>query len=112
MDNPSNFILVPKGQDYVMVALEDIIYFAADTSGSMLYCVNEVKYFTTKNLKELETLMSDDHFFRIHHSYLVAVNHITGIHGKGDLELEMSNGMRIPISRRKRKDFLNMFLKL
>jgi two-component system LytT family response regulator len=63
----------------------------------------------SKNLKEYEDLLGN-HFIRVHNSHLVNVNFITRIDKTDGGSIEMSDGINIPVSVRKREKLLE-FLK-
>lgn len=51
-------------------------------------------------MKEFEAELEEDHFLRCHPSYLVTLFFVKRA---GKLELELTSGERLPISRPKRK---------
>jgi len=49
-------------------------------------------------------------FLRIHKSYLVNLNYITKYEKGGDLKVILTNGVQLPVSVRKKEQFLNAIL--
>ncbi len=65
--------------------------------GSQLY---------TMPMWELESLLPTGHFFRCHKSYLVNFHHILNVDGT---DILLSNQQKIPISKHRRKEFMQAF---
>ena len=68
------------------------------TDGSQLY---------TMPMRELESLLPAGHFFRCHKSYLVNFHHILNVDGA---DILLSNQQKIPISKHRRKEFMQAFI--
>ncbi|MBK8700749.1 MAG: response regulator transcription factor [Saprospiraceae bacterium] len=98
-------ILLPIGQEIHFVQVDQIMFCEADGSYCKIYCANEIKpYILSKNLREIEETLNNPRFFRPHTSWLVNDSHIRRlIRGEG-MEMVMSNGTHIPISRSKRQE--------
>ena len=66
---------------------------------------NKLKIVASKTLKEVEELLEDYPFIRVHHSHIVNLNEVERyVKGEGGYLL-MSNGSNIDVSR-SRKEFL------
>ena len=60
----------------------------------------------SKPLKDLEEILPKDLFFRIHHSYLLNLQHVIRyIRGAGG-EAVMVSGEQLPVARNRKNDFL------
>jgi two-component system LytT family response regulator len=62
---------------------------------------------TLKNIEE--QLAATILFHRIHKSYLVNLNYILRLNKSGSLEVELHNGIKLPVSFRQKENFLNAF---
>jgi len=59
------------------------------------------------NLGEYEELLKDYDFFRVHHSYIINRQYIQRyVRGEGG-EIIISTDQRIPVSRRRKEEFLS-----
>ncbi|MBN1187388.1 MAG: response regulator transcription factor [Bacteroidales bacterium] len=94
------------------VPLKDILYIKADGSYSQVVLVSNKKILLSKLLKEFEKKLSkEEDFFRVSKSYIVNLNHVALIkHIDGGL-IEMSDGVNITISRRKKSEFTIRIMK-
>ena len=92
-----------KGELYL--TLKDIIYVEGDRNYSNIHLINGRKELVAKTLSSLEELLEDKGFFRCHKSYLVNKSHIQN--NQKSFEIELTNTIILPISRRKQSDFKN-----
>ncbi|NVO02539.1 MAG: LytTR family transcriptional regulator [Bacteroidetes bacterium] len=90
----------------VYYSIQDIIYAKAETSYSHVFFAGQKPIMISKNLSELEEMIKDNSFFRIHRSHLINVRHIIKYHTRDSNFVEMSDGTHIEVSRRKKEDFL------
>ncbi len=100
---------LPTQEGFVFINPESIIRCEADGAYSNIHYGDGKKLMVSKNLRELESLLSDAIFCRVHHSYIVNLNRVKKyLRGKGG-EIEMEDGSLIPVSVRKKSDFLNHY---
>jgi two-component system LytT family response regulator len=100
-----NKIAIPTMEGLQMILVESIISCAADRNYAVIMLKNGQKITASRTLKELEEMLEDYSFTRVHHSYLVNLNEVDKyIKGEGGYLL-MSNGTNIDVSR-SRKEFL------
>jgi len=92
----------------VFLEPDDIIYAESDGNYTTLFLQNNKKIVLTKKLKEVGNLLPEDHFFRIHNSYIINLNKIKEFL-KSDGYVVLENNKRIPVSRQRKSDFLGKF---
>lgn len=85
------------------LALKNIIRIEGERNYSYVYLTNQKKKLVTKTLGELEELLEDKGFFRCHRSHLINRVHIQT--PTKNLLVLLSDGIEVPISRRKREAF-------
>ncbi len=89
----------------VFLHINEIVYAESDGNYSTLILSNSKKLVLTKKLKEVNELLPEAHFFRIHNSYIVNLDKIKEyIKSEGYVVLE--GDYKIPISRQKKSEFL------
>ena len=86
---------------------DEIIYAESDGNYSTIYLTDGQKIVLTKKLKEVNQLLPDDSFFRIHNSYIVNLHKVKEFL-KTDGYVVLQSGQKIPVSRQKKSDFLDM----
>lgn len=90
-----------------MLAIENIIYLEANNNYTIVHCLNNQKLTASTSLNIYEQFLKSYHFFRIHHSFIVNKDYIFNyFKGEGG-EVELTNQQRLPVSRRKKAEFLN-----
>ncbi|MGG8497688.1 LytR/AlgR family response regulator transcription factor [Tenacibaculum sp. TC6] len=96
--------------DGKLIFLEEseILFVESDGNYSSIYTTNNKKIVITKKLKEVNALLPEDHFFRIHNSYIINLNKIKEFL-KSDGYVVLENNHKIPVSRQKKSDFLDKF---
>jgi two-component system LytT family response regulator len=65
----------------------------------------------SKNLKEIHEMLDPDIFFRCHNSIVVNLKFVTKYNIKEGGFIEMINGTMVPLSRRRKDDFLSTMAK-
>lgn len=73
---------------------------------------NNRQVIVTKNLKEFETILTDHNFIRLHNSHLVNLNYIKEYHQARGGHITMINGKTIPVSQRKKEEFIRRLTKV
>jgi two-component system LytT family response regulator len=100
-----NKIAIPTMEGLQMVLVETIISCASDSNYTILFLKNKQKIIASRTLKEIEEMLEDYSFARVHHSYLVNLNEIEKyIKGEGGY-LIMSDKTTVDVSR-SRKEML------
>lgn len=95
---------ISTGQQFIR--LEDIIYAEAQDNIAILHLKEKQSVNLTKSLGWLEEHLGEYRFCRIHHSYLINVDHLKEyIRNEGGYVV-MSNSKGISISRRRKDNFL------
>ena len=100
-----NKIAIPTMEGLQMLFVENIIQCSSDSNYTVLHLRSKQKITASRTLKEIEEMLQDYSFLRVHHSYVVNLNEIEKyIRGDGGY-LIMSDGSNIDVSR-SRKEML------
>ena len=101
--SPVQKIALPTMEGLQMIALGSIISCASDSNYTTFLLKNKQKIIVSRPLKEIEELLEEYSFLRVHNSYLVNLNEIDKyIKGEGGY-LMMTDGSTIDVSRSKKK---------
>ena len=102
-------IALPTLDGLVFSSVYDIIYCIAEGSYTRIYLPGIKEVILSRTLGNVEEILSDYNFFRIHHSTLINLRQVKKyIRGEGG-EVLMSNGSCLKLSRNRKRDFLNVF---
>ena len=107
----NGFIAISSSDKIDLIKIEEILYCKADGKYTEFILVNKQKILASKNLGEFSPVLLNNHFFRIHHSYVVNVKHILKITKKDGLYCEFPHGISLPVAKRRQEEFVK-FLKL
>lgn len=95
---------------FVLVPISDIVFCESDKSYTTLVMKNGERHLLSKPLGDVEEMLSELSFFRIHKQYMVNIAEIAH-YSKGEAACVcMSNGKVLPISRYRLDAFKALFL--
>jgi len=103
---PKKIPLVFSGKT-VFVNSEDIIYCKSSGNYSEIFFREQKTEMLSKKLKEVEALINNEDFFRVHKSYLVNVKYIKEFIKSDGHYLILENEKTIPVARQKKNDLLD-----
>jgi two-component system, LytTR family, response regulator len=92
--------------DIVMIELNKIIYLESNNNYTTLHIEGDRLLVSSKNVGYYEDLLSMSCFFRIHNSYLINIKRMTRYIKGGAGQVEMDSGIKLPVSTRRKEDFL------
>jgi two-component system LytT family response regulator len=103
----ADHLLILKTQDGALkLIIKDIVHIMGDRNYSYIYLKDGSKKLVTKTLSNLEELLGFKGFYRCHRSHLINSEHI--MRSKG-VSVVLSNKVQVPVSRRKRTQFIAWF---
>jgi len=100
-----NRIALPTLDGLEMVQIDRIVYCESDSNYTTVFFKDQKKLVVSKTLKEIEELLQEYSFVRVHRCFLVNINEVER-YKKGDGGyLMMSDGSHVDVSKN-RKEFL------
>lgn len=109
LERPKNLQkLILKTSDKIYsVNIQDIVNCESDKNYTTFHFVNAPKLVVSVNLKEYETILSPHNFFRTHKSHLINMAYFDHfIKSEGGNTIVMKNKSPIPLSVRKKEEFM------
>ena len=95
---------------YEFINANSILYCEANSNYCKIFCIDGREILLSKTLKNIEEQLTATTLFqRIHKSYLVNLNYIVRLNKSASLEVELYNGIKLPVSFRQKENFLNAF---
>ena len=104
-------IAIRSGSNFLFKRHEDILHVSAAGSYCTLHLKNGDTHTVARKLKDLESLLPDS-FFRVHRSHIVNISHISEIVQKDSLQLVLSDGKFVPITKENKKSLIANFNKI
>lgn len=112
VENALKRISVATPDGYVFIEVSDILYCNADVNYTHIFTKQGDKITTSKTLKVFEKLLLNNHFFRVHNSYLVNLFYVKKYtKGKGGY-LTMKDNTNIDVSVRRKDEFIKKYIRL
>jgi two-component system LytT family response regulator len=103
-------IALPSIDGLEMVPIETILYGESNDNYTYIFLKNKKKMLVTRSLKEMEELLEEHSFVRVHRSFLVNLNEVERyVRGDGGYVM-MSDGRMIDVSRSKKEELLKRLL--
>lgn len=84
----------------------EIVAVSADGNCSMIYLTDGSRFLDTRTLKTYDHLLPNITFFRVHRSHLINTAHIVEVIRTNGVWLMMTDGQKIPVSKKRLHDFL------
>jgi two-component system LytT family response regulator len=101
-------IALPIKEGVVYLTIKDIIRVDSDGSYSTFYTSDSKKYVVSRNLGEYEEILPESLFFRAHKSHLINMNKVKKYIRADGYFVEMEDGSKVEIARRKKDEFLQL----
>ncbi|HYG51888.1 MAG TPA: LytTR family DNA-binding domain-containing protein [Flavobacteriales bacterium] len=96
----SGKLAVPGSNGTEFIALDDIIRLEAEGSYTKIFCSGKKQLLVSRNLKEFQTSLEGEPFFRTHKSHLINFRHIVRYSPvKDGGHIEMSDGSVVDVAR-------------
>lgn len=107
---PINKIAMPTMEGLQMIPVDSIISCESDSNYTILKLKDNKKVIVSRTLKEIEELLEDHSFVRVHRCYLANLNEVEKyVKGEGGY-LVMSDGNSIDVARNKKEALLKKLL--
>jgi two-component system, LytTR family, response regulator len=103
--------LIPSRKLIRIINQKEIMYVRAESNYSVFVMDDKSEWTLCHTLDYVEKSINQTAFFRCHKSFLVNLIKIKEI-SRRKPELIMTNNLRLPISRRKRKEFIKSLYRI
>lgn len=111
LNQSNDYVAIASLDKIELILMSEIIFCQAEGKYTNFFLFNGKKIMSSKNLGEYSTLLDNNYFFRIHHSHIINLRHISKISKKDGYFCELSNGTILPVAKGRLEDF-NKFIKL
>lgn len=107
-NNQEDKLILSLQDSFQVVDLNELMYCESDKGYTTFYCNDGKKHLVSKTLKEFEERLTKANFTRPHQSFMVNLKFIDKYDKSGVIHLK--NGKKIPVSSRKKEQFVTAFL--
>ena len=105
-------IALPTSDGILFMSVKDIIFCESEGNYTRVHSQNGHSNLFTKPLKEIEEMLMDNAFYRVHHSFLINLKQVDRYIRTDGGDIQMSNGKIIPVSRQKKQEVLDVLAHL
>lgn len=106
--NQAPKLMLTIGGSFRIVELEQITHLKTWGNYTEIHLTNKNKIVLSNPINTYEEHLTKHHFYRIHKTNLVNLNHIEQYNHKTK-KIKLKNGEELEVARRKYKDFVNEF---
>lgn len=106
--NDAKKIILSTSEGMHIVSTDDIVRCESDDYYTNFFFVNGTSLLISKTLKQNEAMLSDFDFIRPHKSHLVNIKYIKSFLKVDGGYILMTDGSKIPVSRRKRESIVEI----
>ena len=104
----NNTIMIPYAKGLCVVDISSIVRIKAVSNYSRLFLADGRQFLVSKVLKQMEAMLAEKGFTRVHRSHLVNTAYIQAYNMR-QMKIRLNNKEEISISRRKRRDIRKKF---
>lgn len=101
-----------NGEKYLFITESDILYCMADANRTTIYLSDNSITSVSKALSELEVILGNRGFVRIHKSYLINILHVEQYMNHNENNVLLTNGHIVPIAKRRKQVLLDHFVRI
>ncbi|MFH0864557.1 MAG: LytTR family DNA-binding domain-containing protein [Bacteroidota bacterium] len=98
-------IAIPTSETIEFINIGDIVRIEADRNNSKVFTIKAAPLTVTKSLTDFQKVLDEELFVRVHKSHLVNIEHIQRFVKIDCGYIEMIDGTKIAVSRRKKSSF-------
>lgn len=102
-------IAVPYLGGVHFIELKDLVYCEADSNYTRLYLTNGNNYLLSKTLRDVQQVLEERNFLRVHRQYLINLDHIKSYHKGEAAYLVMHGEINIPVAKNQKDRLVQKF---
>ncbi|MDX1314874.1 MAG: LytTR family DNA-binding domain-containing protein [Eudoraea sp.] len=102
-------ITVPTTNTLEFVRIRQILWLKSEGAYTEIHLRDKKMILSSKNLGYFENILRDSGFFRTHHSHMVNLNAVKRYVKKDGGYIELQDKTTIPISRRRKEQFMQFY---
>ncbi|MEO6549695.1 MAG: LytTR family transcriptional regulator DNA-binding domain-containing protein [Ferruginibacter sp.] len=101
-------IAIPGQNGVSFIELNEIVFVEASNNYSKLVLSDKRIFTVSKTLKDVQDVLEESHFLRVHRQYIINLNHVK-LFNRNDSILVMDNGEQLPIARNQKERLVEKY---
>ncbi len=106
--NQNKKIILNTNQSVFVVEIKHLIRCESNENYTNIYVEGGKQILISKTLKDFEEMLTPYGFFRVHQSHLINLQFVESFEKKGSGKVRLSTGDKVPVSSRRKEDFLKV----
>ena len=106
---PHDKIALPYKDGVIFVEYRNILYCESDDNYTQFHLVDGHKYLVSKTLREVQEVLEELNFLRVHRQYLVNLDHIIRFSKSEGATVILSGEQSIPVARSQKDKLIERF---
>jgi two-component system LytT family response regulator len=99
---------IPGQNGISFIELNEIVFVEASNNYSKLVLTDKKMFIISKTLKDVQDVLEDSHFLRVHRQYIINLNHLKYFN-KNESILTMDNGQHLPIAKNQKERLIEKY---
>jgi len=104
-------IALPSAEALHLVTVKDIVRLESDAGYTTVFVLGGERILVSRTIKEFEELLPENTFFRIHQSHIINLKFAKKVLREDGGYVLLSDGAKLPISRRRKEEFMEALLR-
>lgn len=104
-EDNKNLVLINHSKGFTLVDFKDIVWLEASDNYTNLYLNGQKKIIASKTLKEFESILPENDFFRVHRSALINIHFVKEYSNHEGGEVILSDGTHVQVSKARIQEF-------
>jgi two-component system LytT family response regulator len=105
---PVTKIAIPGHNGISFIELNEIVYAEASNNYSKIILTDGRQFIVSKTLKDVQEVLEEDHFLRVHRQYIINLNHVQQFNRNKGI-LTMTNSVPIPVARAQKENLIERY---
>lgn len=102
-------IAVPGQGGVVFIELKELVLCEAESNYTKLLLTNGKTYLLSKTLRDVQQVLEERHFLRVHRQYLINLEHIKMYHKGDNAYLLMCGDITVPVAKNQKERLVQKF---
>jgi len=106
---PISKIAIPGQNGVSFIEINEILYAESSNNYTKLILSSKQQYIISKTLKDVQDVLEERNFLRVHRQYIINLNHVKQFFRGDNMYVVMNNGENIPVARSQKDKLVERF---
>ena len=102
-------IAIPGQNGVTFIEINEIVFAEASNNYTKLVLLNKQHHIISKTLKDVQDVLEERHFLRVHRQYIINLNHVKQFFRGDNMYVVMDNGENIPVARSQKDKLVDRY---